>query len=110
MQGLSEPMWFGDRVPDTLAFVLGSAGWMLEGLGEDERRRAVDALQALLRLIKDRTASRSARPAGSSPPTGARDGAWLCRREVARAGHGQRRRERPSVVEDTTARAHRRAM
>ena len=48
VQGLSEPMWFGDRVPDTLAFVLGAAGWMLEGLGEDERRRAVDALQALL--------------------------------------------------------------
>ena len=48
VRGLSEPMWFGDRVPDTLAFVLGAAGWMLEGLGEDERRRAVGALQALL--------------------------------------------------------------
>jgi SAM-dependent methyltransferase len=46
VQGVSAPMWFGDRVPDTLAFLLGAAGWMLEGLGDDERGRAVDDLTA----------------------------------------------------------------
>jgi SAM-dependent methyltransferase len=48
VQGLSGPMWFGQRVPDTLTFVLGAAGWMLEGLGDEERRRAIDDLTARL--------------------------------------------------------------
>ncbi|QWZ08747.1 class I SAM-dependent methyltransferase [Nocardioides panacis] len=46
VQGVSAPMWFGGTVPDTLEFLLGAAGWLLEGLDDDERSRAVDDLTA----------------------------------------------------------------
>lgn len=50
VDAVSHPMRFGDEADDTLAFLLGQLGWMLEGLDESGRRRAVDDLRALLRV------------------------------------------------------------
>jgi SAM-dependent methyltransferase len=41
---LEAPMWFGADADAATRFVLGLVGWMLEGLDEDGRRRAVGAL------------------------------------------------------------------
>jgi SAM-dependent methyltransferase len=38
------PLWFGPEPDAALGFVLGVAGWMLDGLDEGDRRRALDAL------------------------------------------------------------------
>jgi SAM-dependent methyltransferase len=38
------PMHFGDDAADAVQFILGLQGWMLEGLDDDARQRAVDAL------------------------------------------------------------------
>jgi SAM-dependent methyltransferase len=40
-----ERMWFGDSADDAYQFVLGLLGWMLEGLDDDGRARALDALR-----------------------------------------------------------------
>jgi SAM-dependent methyltransferase len=40
------PMWFGADADDAHGFALGLLGWMLEGLDEDRRARALDALLA----------------------------------------------------------------
>jgi hypothetical protein len=37
-------MWFGDDAEDALGFILGQLGWLLEGLDEATRRRAVSDL------------------------------------------------------------------
>jgi hypothetical protein len=39
-------MWFGHDADDAQRFVLGLAGWMLEGLDDAGRARALDALRA----------------------------------------------------------------
>jgi len=41
-------MWFCDDAGTALQFVLGVSGWMLEGLDENGRRRAVEALRSSL--------------------------------------------------------------
>ncbi len=45
---LVEPMTFGDEVGDTVSFVLGQAGWMLDGLDDEGRRRALGDLRAVV--------------------------------------------------------------
>ncbi|MFE2553066.1 class I SAM-dependent methyltransferase [Streptomyces sp. NPDC059355] len=44
----SEAMWFGEDAADAERFTLGMLGWMLDGLGERDRRRAVDGLRTTL--------------------------------------------------------------
>lgn len=44
LTGAGEDMWFGDDVPSAHAFVLGLQGWMLDGLADDARAAAIDAL------------------------------------------------------------------
>ncbi|HEX7996572.1 MAG TPA: class I SAM-dependent methyltransferase, partial [Streptosporangiaceae bacterium] len=43
-EGLAEPMWFGSDAKDAHRFVLGQLGWMLRGLDEVRRHRALDDL------------------------------------------------------------------
>ena len=43
---LHEPMWFGSDPDDAHRFVLGLMGWMLDGLDQAGRERALDALSA----------------------------------------------------------------
>ncbi|MFI8262391.1 class I SAM-dependent methyltransferase [Streptomyces sp. NPDC085665] len=43
-----EAMWFGEDAADAERFTLGMLGWMLDGLDERDRRRAVDALRSTL--------------------------------------------------------------
>ncbi|MEJ5254960.1 MAG: class I SAM-dependent methyltransferase [Acidimicrobiales bacterium] len=43
---IEAPMWFGATTEDAYQFVLGVSGWMLEGLDEDGRRRALAALRS----------------------------------------------------------------
>jgi SAM-dependent methyltransferase len=45
---MQAPMWFGADPGDGHAFALGLLGWMLEGLDEDRRTRALDALRATI--------------------------------------------------------------
>ena len=67
LDALSEPMWFGSDPGDARRFVLGLMGWMLDGLDDTGRNRALGALSATL------TAH-----AGSDGVTFA-SGAWLIR-------------------------------
>jgi SAM-dependent methyltransferase len=46
IEPLQAPMWFGADADDAHAFVLGLLGWMLEGLDESQRTRALGALRA----------------------------------------------------------------
>jgi len=46
LTGLEAPMHFGTDPDDALAFLLGLVGWMLEGLDEDGRVQATEALLA----------------------------------------------------------------
>ena len=64
---LHGPMWFGSDPDDAHRFVLGLLGWMLDGLDDTGRKRALDALSATV------TAH-----AGSDGVTFAA-GAWLIR-------------------------------
>jgi SAM-dependent methyltransferase len=48
LTGLREPMWFGADTDDAHSFVLGLMGWMLQGLDDAGRQRAVDDLRATL--------------------------------------------------------------
>ena len=41
-------LWFGNDADDAHRFVLGLMGWMLQGLDETGRRRAMDALRATM--------------------------------------------------------------
>lgn len=43
-----EAMWFGEDADDAERFALGVLGWMLEGLDDEGRARAVDNLRATL--------------------------------------------------------------
>jgi SAM-dependent methyltransferase len=49
LEGVAEPMWFGSNAEDAHAFVLGLMGWMLQGLDDAGRGRALDNLRATLR-------------------------------------------------------------
>ncbi|WP_327251052.1 class I SAM-dependent methyltransferase [Streptomyces sp. NBC_01244] len=44
----SEAMWFGEDADDAERFILGMLGWMLDGLDDAGRRRAIDDLSATL--------------------------------------------------------------
>jgi SAM-dependent methyltransferase len=48
LDGLSAPMWFGDRADDAYRFVLGVTAWMLDGLNDHDRAAALDALRATI--------------------------------------------------------------
>ena len=43
---MQAPMWFGADAGDAYAFVLGLLGWMLEGLDDNQRGKALGALRA----------------------------------------------------------------
>jgi SAM-dependent methyltransferase len=44
----AEPMWFGENADDAYEFVLGLMGWMLHGLDDHGRARALDNLRGTL--------------------------------------------------------------
>lgn len=46
LQALREPMWFGADADDAYGFVLGLLGWMLAGLDDHQRDRALGDLRA----------------------------------------------------------------
>ncbi|MFC5997062.1 class I SAM-dependent methyltransferase [Pseudonocardia hispaniensis] len=46
--GVTEPMRFGSDVEDAFGFILGLLGWMLQGLDDGGRARALDALRTSL--------------------------------------------------------------
>lgn len=48
LEASSAGMWFGDDAEDAHRFVLGLLGWMLEGLDDAGRARAVEALGATI--------------------------------------------------------------
>ncbi len=48
LDAMHEPMWFGSDPDDAHRFVLGLLGWMLHGLDQTGRDRALDALRALV--------------------------------------------------------------
>jgi SAM-dependent methyltransferase len=48
LDGLREPMWFGTGADDAHAFVLGLLGWMLHGLDDAGRGRALGNLRTTL--------------------------------------------------------------
>jgi ubiquinone/menaquinone biosynthesis C-methylase UbiE len=49
LEGLEQPMWFGSDAGDARPFVLGLLGWMLQGLDDAGRDRALGRLNATLR-------------------------------------------------------------
>jgi SAM-dependent methyltransferase len=48
LDGTTAGMWFGNDADDAHRFVLGLMGWMLEGLDDAGRTRAIDALRATM--------------------------------------------------------------
>ncbi|HEX2577498.1 MAG TPA: methyltransferase domain-containing protein [Aquihabitans sp.] len=46
LERASSPMWFGHDADDASTFILGQLGWLLAGLDDDGRARALDALHA----------------------------------------------------------------
>ncbi len=48
LEGTSAGMWFGDDADDAHRFLVGLMGWMLEGLDDAGRGRALDGLRATL--------------------------------------------------------------
>ena len=46
LEGHEAPMWFGKDAAEAHAFILGGLGWMLQGLDEQDRMTALDALHA----------------------------------------------------------------
>jgi hypothetical protein len=48
LDGTTGGMWFGNDADDAHRFVLGLMGWMLEGLDDAGRARAIDALHATM--------------------------------------------------------------
>ena len=74
LDALHEPMWFGSDPDDAHRFVLGLMGWMLGGLDDTGRERALDALSATV------TAH------ASSDGITFASGAWLIRAVRARGG------------------------
>ncbi len=48
LDGTTAPMWFGHDADDAYQLLSGLMGWMLEGLDDTGRTRALDALQATI--------------------------------------------------------------
>jgi SAM-dependent methyltransferase len=48
LDGRREPMWFGADADDAYQLVVGLLGWMLDGLDDDRRAAARDALRATI--------------------------------------------------------------
>ncbi len=48
LEGTTAGMWFGNDADDAHRFVLGLMGWMLDGLDDAGRARAIDALHATM--------------------------------------------------------------
>ena len=48
LEGFTAPMWFGDDADDAYDFVLGLVGWMVEGVDDATRERALDGLRAAM--------------------------------------------------------------
>ena len=48
LEGTEAGMWFGTDADDAHGFVLGQTGWMLQGLDDTGRARAVDGLRATM--------------------------------------------------------------
>jgi hypothetical protein len=48
LDGTEAGMWFGNDADDAHRFVLGQTGWMLQGLDDTGRARAVDGLRATM--------------------------------------------------------------
>lgn len=48
LQGTTAGMWFGNDADDAHRFALGLMGWMLDGLDDADRTRAIDALHATM--------------------------------------------------------------
>jgi SAM-dependent methyltransferase len=48
LDGTTAGMWFGDDADDAHRFAVGLMGWMLEGLDDTRRVRAIDALRATM--------------------------------------------------------------
>ena len=48
VDGSEAPMWFGADAADAHQFVLGLMGWMLQGLDDEGRERALDGLAATM--------------------------------------------------------------
>ena len=48
VDGVCADMWFGNDADDAYQFVLGLLGWMLEGLDDTGRARALDALHSTI--------------------------------------------------------------
>jgi SAM-dependent methyltransferase len=46
VEPVSEAVWFGDDADDATSFTVGLVGWMLDGLDDSRRRRAIDSLHA----------------------------------------------------------------
>ena len=76
LDALNGPMWFGSDPDDAHRFVLGLMGWMLDGLDDTGRKRALDALRATV------TAH------ASSDGISFASGAWLIRAVRAAAAEG----------------------
>lgn len=49
IEGAAAPMWFGRDADDAFDLVSGLLGWMLQGLDEPGRNKALDALRATIR-------------------------------------------------------------
>jgi SAM-dependent methyltransferase len=48
LDGVGAGMWFGTDADDGYQFIVGLLGWMLEGLDDDDRARALDALRSTM--------------------------------------------------------------
>ena len=48
LDAMTAGMWFGDDAVDAHRFVLGLMGWMLQGLDDAGRARAIDALHTTM--------------------------------------------------------------
>lgn len=48
LEGTTASLWFGNDADDAHRFVLGLMGWMLDGLDDADRTRAVDALHTTM--------------------------------------------------------------
>jgi hypothetical protein len=48
-ESLHEPMYFGADPDDAYQFIMGLAGWMMDGLDEDDRAHALEDLRTTVR-------------------------------------------------------------
>jgi ubiquinone/menaquinone biosynthesis C-methylase UbiE len=48
LEGVTAPMWFGHDPDDAHRMITGNMGWMLAGLADDDRARALDDLRATI--------------------------------------------------------------